>query len=227
MSKEYSLSASMSTSDAIFFIFTQFASFGRQGVYRQTAPEMDNASWAKLLKSLPNLIDSGITRPDIDLVFNKVKHKNERKLNYSQFLSALQKLAEKKYPIDDPITAFSKLCAHHLFAVLENQEKNASVSTTARVTQALLGTEYVAMANTNDPRAEVKVKGQVIAGQRNKAGGIFEKLTDTSLYTGVYKNLDGKSGGRINGYDGDVSGNIRDLSSMMRPSMKHSKFIDV
>ncbi|GMI22265.1 hypothetical protein TrRE_jg9070, partial [Triparma retinervis] len=72
------------------------------------------------------------------------------------------------------------------------------------------------------------VKGKVFAGTRIKAGGIFEKLTDKTLYTGVYKNLDGFSDGRINGYDGDVSGNIRDLSSMMRPSMRvNTKFIDV
>ncbi|GMI42653.1 hypothetical protein TrCOL_g2888 [Triparma columacea] len=228
MSTEYPLSASMSTNEAIFFVFTQFASFGRKGLYKQTAPEMDNSSFAKLLKSLPNLIDSGITRPDIDLIFNYVKHKNDRKLNFSQFLNALQKLSEKKYPMDDPITAFSRLCAYHLFAVLENQEKNASASTMSRVTQALLGTEYVATKTTGEPGAGLKVKGKVFAGTKNKAGGIFEKLTDKTLYTGVYKNLDGTSDGRINGYDGDVSGNIRDLSSMMRPSMRvNTKFIDV
>jgi hypothetical protein len=83
MSTEYPLSASMSTNEAIFFVFTQFASFGRKGLYKQTAPEMDNSSFAKLLKSLPNLIDSGITRPDIDLIFNYVKHKNDRKVRSS------------------------------------------------------------------------------------------------------------------------------------------------
>lgn len=153
---------------------------------------------------------------------------NQLQLNFSQFLNALGMLAAKKYPTDDPIAGFAKLCAHHLFAVLENQEKNASASTVSRVTQALLSTDYVAAKTSDDPNVSLKVKGKEFAGSKNKAGGIFDKLTDTSLYTGVYKNLDGKSGGRINGYDGDISGNVRDLSSLMRPNMRvNTKFIDV
>lgn len=83
-------------------------------------------------------------------------------------------------------------------------------------------------SNSPTPSPSPPPSGRTLAGSRNKEGGIFDKLTNTDLYTGVYKNLDGKSGGRINGYDGDVSGNVRDLSTMTRPGMNvSSKFMDV
>ena len=96
MLKEYPISSSMSVPGAVFAIFKTFASFGRQGVYKDATPEMDNSSWAKFLKNCPNLIDHGISKSDVDIVFTKCKSKNQRKLNFTQFLDALAMLAEIK-----------------------------------------------------------------------------------------------------------------------------------
>ncbi|GMI60107.1 hypothetical protein ScalyP_jg6696 [Parmales sp. scaly parma] len=66
------------------------------------------------------------------------------------------------------------------------------------------------------------------AGEANAKGSIFDKLTNEDTYTGVYKNLkqNGQRGG-INGYDGDISGNIRDLSTMTRAELNRSNFMDI
>ncbi|GMH58353.1 hypothetical protein TL16_g02591 [Triparma laevis f. inornata] len=198
MSTEQPLSSTRSVPEALWFVFTEFASFGRHGVYREAAPEMDNANWAKFLKACPMLVDHGITTSDIDS------------------------------PQEDPISGVARLCSNHIFAVLQGQEKNASASSHQRVVNSLLGVDFVGGGAPSASPMGLNLKGRTLAGSRNKEGGIFDKLTNTDLYTGVYKNLDGKSGGRINGYDGDVSGNVRDLSTMTRPGMNvSSKFMDV
>ncbi|GMH51122.1 hypothetical protein TrVE_jg4064 [Triparma verrucosa] len=228
MSSEQPLSASRSVPEALWCVFTEFASFGRHGIYNNTTPEMDSANWAKFLKACPMLVDHGITTSDIDLIFTSAKNKTDRKLNFSQFLEALVRVSAKKFPQEDPIAGFSRLCSNHIFAVLQGQQSNASASSHARVVNSILGVDYVAQGKPSTSPMAINVKGRTLAGEKNRAGGIFDKLTDTNQYTGVYKNLDGKSGGRINGYDGDVSGQIRDLSSMTRPNMNvSSKFMDV
>ena len=65
-SNEYPLSSTFTVPEALYFVFTEFASFGRHGVYKESDPEMDNANWAKFLRSCPNLIDYGITTSDIE-----------------------------------------------------------------------------------------------------------------------------------------------------------------
>lgn len=130
-----------------------------------------------------------------------------------------------QYQNDDPISAFSKLCSYHIFALLQNQGRG-DISTSDRVVDALLGVEegmHKREGAEHSP-ASVNLRGRVFAGSANKTGGIFDKLTNTEGYTGVYKNLDGSSIGRINGYDGDISGNIRDISSLMRPNLSPSNY---
>ena len=65
------------------------------------------------------------------------------------------------------------------------------------------------------------------AGERNKSGGIFDKLSSVDTFTGVYrKRFDEQGrhvGGGINSYNGDISGNIRDLKEMTRTDIRANK----
>jgi hypothetical protein len=171
------------------------------------------------------LIQSSLTRPPTHPPTHPPIHpptgKDGRKINFEQFLSGLSLIAIKKYPNSDPVTAFSLLCSKHVFAVLDSPP--ATMDPTSRVTLALLGSD-------SGGEGAVLMKGGgngTIAGSANKAGGIFDKLTSMDSYTGVYKARFDGGGGGINGHHGDVSGQIRDLSSMTRPEMARSKFMDV
>jgi len=56
---------------------------------------MDSAHLMKLCRDA-QLIDGRLTRTNIDLIFTKVTGKNSKRLNYRQFLMAIQLFAEKK-----------------------------------------------------------------------------------------------------------------------------------
>ena len=60
-------------------VFEAFASYG-------TTPckEMDNSHFAKMCKEC-GFLDKSFTMTDVDLLFNKVKAKGERKLTFAQF----------------------------------------------------------------------------------------------------------------------------------------------
>jgi hypothetical protein len=77
-------------------VFVAFASYG-------TAPsrDMDNSHFAKMCKEC-GFIDKVFTMTDVDLIFNKVKSKGERKITFGQFqagvipaIAAKKKLSEE------------------------------------------------------------------------------------------------------------------------------------
>lgn len=51
-----------------------------------------------MCRECPELVDSRLTRTEIDLIFVKVKKKGERRINYARFLDALGLIAAEKYP---------------------------------------------------------------------------------------------------------------------------------
>jgi hypothetical protein len=58
---------------------------------------MDGAKFAKFARDC-KLLDKNITTTEIDIIFNKAKKKDSRKLDFDGFQSALGLIAEKKYP---------------------------------------------------------------------------------------------------------------------------------
>lgn len=59
---------------------------------------MDSAKFVKMLTALEWLDGRAITRTDADLQFTKSKPKGGRRLDFEQFLHAINALAKKKYP---------------------------------------------------------------------------------------------------------------------------------
>ncbi|TPX44587.1 hypothetical protein SeMB42_g01542 [Synchytrium endobioticum] len=70
--------------------------------------QMDNAKFAKFTKDT-GIVDKRVTIIDVDIIFNKVKAKGARKLDWETFQDALAHLAEKKYPSLQPEQGFNKL----------------------------------------------------------------------------------------------------------------------
>jgi hypothetical protein len=249
---EYPLSSTFKIEDAIYFIFKEHALFGRTSsaaVAPETNIMLDNANWAKLLLGAPNLVTSGGTfrRSDIDIIFARAR-KSERRLDYATFLHALSLVAVKKFPEDSPIDAFSKLCSQHIFGVLHNQTASTIRSSTI-VSCAILGVPVPPQnpslsssasggglpggstaASHQPPPPPLELRARALgvhAGERNRAGGIFDKLSSVDTYTGVYRSRFDEQGrhisGAINGYSGDVSGQIRDLKELVRTDIRANK----
>jgi hypothetical protein len=58
------------------------------------------------------VLDKSITATEVDIVFNKVKAKTERKINFPQFEEALKLLAAKKFLAKRPSEAYVILVRH-------------------------------------------------------------------------------------------------------------------
>jgi len=73
-------------------LFVEFASFGAG---QTMMVEMDGFHFAKMCRET-GLIDRDFTLIDVDILFAKVKVRGKRRINFQQFVSALQMMAEKK-----------------------------------------------------------------------------------------------------------------------------------
>ncbi|KAJ3039857.1 hypothetical protein HK097_002729 [Rhizophlyctis rosea] len=60
-----------------------------------TGPQMDGAKFAKFMRD-NKLINKNLTTTDVDIIFNKVKPKGARKIDWSTFLEGLRLVGEKR-----------------------------------------------------------------------------------------------------------------------------------
>nr|CCA17632.1 DEAD/DEAH box RNA helicase putative [Albugo laibachii Nc14] len=95
-------------------IFHYYCRFGRTAAKGVDAKTLDNANFSKLCRECPELVDSRLTRTEIDLIFVKVKKKGERRINYARFLDALGMIASEKYPELPLEQSVPKLLGTHL-----------------------------------------------------------------------------------------------------------------
>jgi hypothetical protein len=121
-------------------VFNRFANFGKS--QQQSSASMDGKAFAKLCKDC-KLLSPKFTTTDVDLIFanNKVKNKADRKIDFQQFLIAIELIAERK-------------------GVSVESVKDKIIATGGPETN-----------NT----------------QKAEATGIYDKLTNVSLYTGAHK----------------------------------------
>lgn len=76
---------------------------------------MIGAKFAKFTRDC-DIVDKVITPTEVDITFNKVKGKTERKIGFSQFQEALKQISRKKFPSKSPTEAFIhlvRLVAHN------------------------------------------------------------------------------------------------------------------
>lgn len=72
--------------------FVAFANFGNHG---EQCSEMDGARFCKYCQDC-KVLGKGVTRTDVDLAFAKCKDKGARRVNFDQFLKALNLLASRR-----------------------------------------------------------------------------------------------------------------------------------
>ncbi|KNC96072.1 uncharacterized protein SPPG_08463 [Spizellomyces punctatus DAOM BR117] len=61
-------------------------------------PTMDGAKFAKFARDNRLIDNKRVTTTDVDIIFNKVKTKGARKLDWNTFIDGLTEIAVKKYP---------------------------------------------------------------------------------------------------------------------------------
>jgi hypothetical protein len=92
-------------------IFFYYCAYGLTGSKQSQQDTIDSSNFMKLIRESPGLLDSyhriagvraGVNPTDVDMAFVKAKDKHGRRLNYGQFLCALDRLAQIKYPDDRP-----------------------------------------------------------------------------------------------------------------------------
>ncbi|EPZ30999.1 hypothetical protein ROZALSC1DRAFT_26422 [Rozella allomycis CSF55] len=95
-------------------IFERFCSFGSGSMTNLSAPmpQMDGAKFAKFTRDTKIVDNKRINSTQVDIIFNKIKHKNERKIDYAQFRKGLQMLAQLKFPEKESSLAYNMLVDH-------------------------------------------------------------------------------------------------------------------
>jgi len=104
----------------LYNIYERFALFGSSVNLQDnsTAPLIDGAKFAKftrdckIISATDNIKDGShkVTQTDVDIIFNRVKGKQERRIDFAAFQRALHLLAEIKYPsLKGRDSAYNKL----------------------------------------------------------------------------------------------------------------------
>jgi hypothetical protein len=106
---------------------------------------MDNSKFNKFCKDCKVVDGKNVTSTDCDIIFNKMKPKGARKIDWNTFVSIFRELAQKKYPSKNAQDAYIQLLAH------------------------------------------IADKGPIARGTITETGGVYDKLLDTSKYTGSHK----------------------------------------
>jgi hypothetical protein len=110
----------MSVCDALYEIFCHYCSPWKTAISNdQHAMMIDSMSFVRLCKEAPALESSRVGRHEFDLVFTKAREDGNRRLDFQHFLQALLDLATRKYPDDDPPTAYAKLLVRNIFGLFD------------------------------------------------------------------------------------------------------------
>jgi hypothetical protein len=82
-------------------------------------PMLDSQRFVKMCKEAPGLETKRMTRHDFDIVFTKSQHPDFRRMEFEHFLTALLDLSSRRYPDEDPVTAFATLLIRHIFGLFD------------------------------------------------------------------------------------------------------------
>ncbi|KAG9487189.1 hypothetical protein GDO78_007189 [Eleutherodactylus coqui] len=151
-----------------------FHLFAISGKTNATGKEMTSKDFSKLCKEC-NILESGCTSTDVDIIFAKVKAKGAHVITFEEFMKALDLLAVKRYPA---ISAIEAIAAIH--KLVEGKEP-AAVGTTKAVTGGAVDrlTDTSKYTGSHKERFDAGGKGKGLAGR--------EDQVDNSGYVGAYK----------------------------------------
>lgn len=88
--------------DELHNVYDRFCSFGSGSIQNLSATsqpqQMDGAKFAKFSRDCKIIGQGKVTMTDVDIIFNKIKKKNERKISFEQFVQGVERLAELAFP---------------------------------------------------------------------------------------------------------------------------------
>lgn len=185
-------------------IYENFVSFGSyrnlatgEDAITSSGAQMDNAKFAKFCRDT-KVIDKKCTTTDVDIVFNKVKSKGARKIDFSQFEVALRELAVIKYRGKNSESAYEDLLAH----VLRNDTPVAkgTVPQTGGIFDKLLYDQSTFPA-THKNRFNEDGTGRGKEGRIDQEGNLTADLNSV-----VNRSSNGVLGGSRHGSSNNLSG---------------------
>ncbi|XP_025044888.2 tubulin polymerization-promoting protein family member 2-like isoform X1 [Pelodiscus sinensis] len=165
----YTLSRRMSELEKAF---RKFAVYGDTAA---TGNDMTGKNFSKMLKDCGVMDGKAVTSTDVDIVFNKVKTKGARTINFAEFQQAMKELCGKRFKGKSPEEALQAV-----YALMEGKEP-ANVGVTKATTAGGVDrlTDTSKYTGSHKERFDESGKGKGIAGR--------EDMTDNSGYVGAYK----------------------------------------
>ncbi|KAJ3407993.1 hypothetical protein HDV05_005211 [Chytridiales sp. JEL 0842] len=153
----------MANLDDLRVTYNKFCAFGsNRNLSEYSDVQMDGAKFAKFARDTGIIDNKKITTTDIDIIFNKVKPKGARKIDFSAFTAALQMLAEMKYPKKEPQEALHAT----LIDVCIKSNGPVAKGTTAQNDAILTRlTDTSLYTGTHKERFDAEGKGKGMAGR--------------------------------------------------------------
>ncbi|CAM4563965.1 tubulin polymerization-promoting protein family member 2 isoform X1 [Caretta caretta] len=152
--------------------FRKFATYGDTAA---TGNDMTGKNFSKMLKDCGVMDGKAVTSTDVDIVFNKVKTKGARTINFAEFQQAMKELCGKRFKGKSPEEALQAV-----YALMEGKEPaNVGVTKTTTAGGVDRLTDTSKYTGSHKERFDESGKGKGIAGR--------EDVTDSSGYVGAYK----------------------------------------
>uniref|UniRef100_A0A452HX70 Uncharacterized protein n=2 Tax=Gopherus agassizii TaxID=38772 RepID=A0A452HX70_9SAUR len=152
--------------------FRKFATYGDMAA---TGNDMTGKNFSKMLKDCGVMDGKAVTSTDVDIVFNKVKTKGARTINFAEFQQAMKELCGKRFKGKSPEEALQAV-----YALMEGKEPaNVGVTKTTTAGGVDRLTDTSKYTGSHKERFDESGKGKGIAGR--------EDVTDGSGYVGAYK----------------------------------------
>jgi hypothetical protein len=224
----------MADLQALSTLFESFCAFGSTrnlngSMSNLSGSTMDGSKWAKFTRDC-KVLSPSVTPTECDIVFNKVKAKNERKIDFMQFQECLKLVAAKKYPQKPPSEAFV-----HLVQFILKQEaapKTSSTTSTSKndITARLTDpTLYTGRHKQTHDSLKSTSTGSInkvgVSSARSSSTGLNKPTSgSTSKLNGDYAKLGSTSGLHVKGLSGSSTnvkeGGKRTFNSVNTPSVE-------
>ncbi|KAI8924042.1 p25-alpha-domain-containing protein [Entophlyctis helioformis] len=213
----------MATIEDLYNCFSSFCQFGSSrnlssmgSMTDLAGPTMDGARWAKFCRD-SGLLDKDISATDIDIMFNKVKAKTARRIDFDQFQAALRLIAAKRFGNSkSPTEAFAAIIRTivngNVRPVLQGTVRRSAGCGTARVLTD--GCLIVAGSWLLADRGCWLVARGCWMAQAASNDAVTQRMTDHTLYTGTHKNRFDASGNGLGMSGRDQPSRTNDLAKI-------------
>jgi len=162
----------MANIQELYATFESFAAFGSSrnlatgSTTDLSGPTLDGPKFAKFARDA-GLLGKSVTTTDIDIIFNQVKSKNARRIDFEQFQAALRLIAEKRYgKTKRSNEAYSDLVSQ----IIESGSRPlAKATTTSQSNITARMTDHTMYTGTHKNRFDDQGKGMGGAGRDTMA----------------------------------------------------------